>query len=113
MMMRPTGLVVPNEYVIAYVNQHPDKLVGVASIDPTTPDCVEVLNNAVKQLGFRGVKLSGAYQDFNPADTQYDSIYAKAQELKIPIFWHVSTTFYAVSPIRWSKPGLIPSYGGH
>ena len=107
MMMRPTGLVVPNEYVSEYVNRHPDKLVGVASVDPTARDCVAVLENAVKQLGLRGVKLSGAYQSFNPAETRYDPIYVKAQELGIPIFWHVSTTFYAVSPLRWSKPGLI------
>ena len=34
MMMNAAGLVVPNEYVHEYVRQHPDKLVGVASVDP-------------------------------------------------------------------------------
>ena len=107
MMMRPTGLVVPNEYVSAYVSRHPDKLVGVASVDPTAPDSPEVLEHAVTELDFRAVKLSGAYQNFNPAEPRYDALYSKAQELGIPIFWHVSTTFFAVSPLRWSKPGLL------
>ena len=107
MMMRHTGLVVPNEYVHAYVSRHPDRLVGVASVDPTAPHSPEVLEHAVTELDFRAVKLSGAYQNFNPASPRHDALYAKAQELGIPIFWHVSTTFFAISPLRWSKPGLL------
>ncbi len=107
MMMNATGLVVPNEYVHDYVKQHPDKLVGVASVDPNDPECIEQLEHAVKNLGFRALKLSGAYQDFNPAESCYDPLYRKAEELDIPIFWHQSTTAFAVTPLRWSKPILL------
>lgn len=107
MMMNATGLVVPNEYVHEYVRQHPDKLIGVASVDPNEPECIEQLEHAVKNLGFRALKLSGAYQDFNPAESRYDPLYCKAQDLDIPIFWHQSTTALAVTPLRWSKPILL------
>ena len=54
------------------------------------PGCIEQLEHAVKNFGFRALKLSGAYQDFNPADPCHDPLYRKAQELDIPIFWHQS-----------------------
>ena len=107
MMMGHVGLVVPNEYVHAYVSRHPAKLVGVASVDPHDPECCERLRHAVENLGLRALKLSGAYQNFNPADTRYDALYRTAERLDIPIFWHQSTSFYAETPLRWSKPVLL------
>lgn len=107
MSMSPAGLVVPNEYVHDYVSLHPDKLIGVASVDPNDPACIEQLTHAIRNLGLRALKLSGAYQNFNPADTRYDPLYSKAQELDIPIFWHQSTTTFAITPLRWSKPILL------
>ena len=107
MMMNATGLVVPNEYVHDYVCQHPDKLVGVASVDPNDSGCIEQLEHAVQNLDLRAVKLSGAYQDFNPADPKHDPLYRKAQELDIPIFWHQATTMFRVTPLKWSQPVLI------
>ena len=107
MMMNATGFVVPNEYIHDYVKQHPNKLVGVASVDPSVPECIEQLEHAVKNLGFRALKLSGAYQDFNPAERCHDPLYRKAQELDIPIFWHQSTTAFAATPLRWSQPILL------
>ena len=107
MMMNATGLVVPNEYIHEYVKDHPKKLIGVASVDPNVPGCIEQLDHAVKTLGFQALKLSGAYQNFNPADTCYDPLYRKAQELDIPIFWHQSTTSLSRTPLRWSQPLLL------
>ncbi len=107
MMMNAAGLVVPNEYVHDYVSRRPDKLIGVASVDPKDPACIEQLTHAIRNLGLRALKLSGAYQNFNPADTRYDPLYSKAQELDIPIFWHQSTTTFAITPLRWSKPILL------
>ena len=31
---RHVGVLVPNEYVAAYVNRHPEKLIGFGSVDP-------------------------------------------------------------------------------
>ena len=107
MMMGHVGLVVPNEYVHAYVSRHPEKLVGVASVDPHDAECCAQLEHAVNNLGFRALKLSGAYQNFNPADTRYDPLYRTAERLDIPIFWHQSTNFFKETPLRWSKPILI------
>ena len=107
MMMNAAGLVVPNEYVHDYVSRRPDKLFGVASVDPNDPACIEQLTHSIRNLGLRALKLSGAYQNFNPADTRYDPLYSKAQELDIPIFWHQSTTTFAATPLRWSKPILL------
>jgi len=78
MMMGHVGLEVPNDYVYAYVSQHPDKLVGVASVDPHDPECCEQIEHAVRQQDFRALKLSGAYQNFDPSNVAYDELYRTA-----------------------------------
>ena len=70
----------------------------------TIPACCEQLRHAVRNLGFRALKLSGAYQNFDPSDVAYDELYRTALRLDIPIFWHQSTNFFAETPLRWSKP---------
>ncbi len=35
---RHVGVLVPNEYVAAYVEQHPEKLIGFCSVDPHDAD---------------------------------------------------------------------------
>lgn len=51
------GLVVPNEYVADYVRQHSEKLIGFASVDPKRPNAPYILEDAVKRLGMRGLRL--------------------------------------------------------
>jgi len=107
MMMTAAGIVVPNDYIYSYVRTHPETLIGVASVDPNEADCTQELERAVKTLGFQAVKLSGAYQNFNPADPKHDPLYQTAQDLGIPIFWHAATTPWAGTPLKWSGPILI------
>src|SRR5579871_6535703 len=44
---RASGIWVPNEVVADYVAEHPEHLVGWASVDPNDADCVEQLHHAV------------------------------------------------------------------
>lgn len=101
---RATGIWVPNELIAEYVAQHPEKLVGWASVDPNEPDCVEQLEHAVSTLGLRGLKLGPAYQHFDPTDRRHWPLFARAQSLGIPIMWHQGTTFPSLAKLRWASP---------
>jgi len=101
---RATGLWVPNEVVAEYVAQHPDKLIGWASVDPNEPDCVEALEHAVGDLGLRGLKLGPAYQHFDPTDRRHWPLYEACRRLGIPIIWHQGTTFPSRARLRVSSP---------
>ena len=66
----------PTSWSPSYVAQHPDKLIGWASVDPGEPDAIEQLEHAVLGLGLRGVKLGPAYQHFDPTDRRHWPFFA-------------------------------------
>ena len=104
---RASGIWVPNEIVADYVRQHPDRLVGWASVDPNEPDCVEQLEYCARDLGLRGLKLGPVYQHFDPEDRRHWPLFRKCQELGLPIMWHQGTTFPSQSRLRWGHPLLL------
>lgn len=101
---KAVGVWVPNEIIADYVKAHPEKLVGWASVDPNEPDCVEQLIYCVKELGLRGLKLGPVYQHFDPMDRKHWPLFAKCQELDLPIMWHQGTTFPSRARLKWGLP---------
>ena len=101
------GLVVPNEYVAEYVAQHPEKLIGFASVDPNRPKAPYLLEQAVRELGLRGLKIAPIYQHFDPASREAYALYEAADALALPMLWHQGTTFVRNSPLIHSRPILL------
>jgi predicted TIM-barrel fold metal-dependent hydrolase len=101
------GMVVPNEDVAAYVAKQPRRLFGFASVDPNRPDAPEVLEAAIKNLGLVGLKLAPFYQTFYPDDRRYFDLYAKADELGLPILWHQGTSFIPEGFFDASRPAAL------
>lgn len=101
---KAVGVWVPNELIAEYVAQHPEKLVGWASVDPNEPDCVEQLDYAVTELGLKGLKLGPVYQHWDPTDRRHWPLFEKAQELDLPIMWHQGTTFPSEARLKWANP---------
>lgn len=102
-----TGVVVPDEYVANYVHTKPGKLFGFASVSPHDPDAPRKLEHAVKELGLSGLKLAPIYQNFYPERKEYFPLYAKADELNIPILWHQGTSFVSQGFLDASRPALL------
>lgn len=83
------GWRVPNEDVAELVAEHPDRLMGFASVDPNKHDlAIRELEFAVKELGMRGLKLHPPTQHFFANDPVHYPLWAKTQELGIPILIH-------------------------
>jgi len=101
---KATGIWVPNEIIADYVKQHPEKMTGWASVDPTQPDCIEQLVYCVDELGLRGLKLGPVYQHFDPADRKHWPLFAKCQELGLPIMWHQGATVPSRARLKWGLP---------
>jgi len=101
---RAVGVWVPNEIIADYVRQHPEKLVGWASVDPNDPDCIGQLERCVGELGLKGLKLGPAYQHFDPQDRKHWPLFAKCQQLGLPIMWHQGTTFPSHARLKWANP---------
>lgn len=102
-----TGLVVPNEYVAEYCRMDPGRLFGFASVDPNDLDSVGKFETAVRELGLKGLKLAPIYQNFYPDDPKHMALYAKAEQLGVPILWHQGTSFVPEGYLDASRPAML------
>lgn len=101
------GLVVPNDFVADYVQQHPEKLIGFASVDPNDPCCLDELCRAIENLKLRGLKLGPIYQNVHPMDERMKPIYQYCQQNHLPIIIHQGATFPRRAPLRFASPLLL------
>ncbi|MEN6604312.1 MAG: amidohydrolase family protein [Bryobacteraceae bacterium] len=101
------GLVVPNQVIAAYVAQHPEKLIGFASVDPHEPDYLDELHRCFEQWRFKGLKLAPIYQNYHPMDERMQPVYAYCEKHNIPIMFHQGTTFPRLAPLKYASPALL------
>lgn len=102
-----TGLNVPNEYVAEYVAGHRGKFFGFASVDPNRENAPYLLEQAIKEYQLSGLKLGPIYQNFYPDDRSHYELYAKAEELNLPIMWHQGTSFVPEGYLDASRPAAL------
>lgn len=98
----PQGPLVSNDEVAAMVQAHPDRFVGIASVDLLRPmDAIRELRRAVRVLGLRGLRLLPWLWGLPPNDRRYYPLYAECVELGIPFCLQVGHA----GPLRPSEPG--------
>jgi predicted TIM-barrel fold metal-dependent hydrolase len=79
----------PNEYIAKLVDQHPDRFLGFAGVDPHKgKEAVKELERSIKDLGLKGLKLHPLVQKFFPNDERFFPLWEKAQDLKVPVLFH-------------------------
>ena len=79
----------PNDYVAQAVDSYRDVFIGFCSVDPRKgKSAVEELERSVLSLGLRGLKLHPIHQAFFPDDPAFIPLFAKAEELGIPVLMH-------------------------
>jgi predicted TIM-barrel fold metal-dependent hydrolase len=98
------GVSVPNDYVAAYVASAPERLFGYACVDPTEPGALEELDRAVGELGLRGLKLVPTYAGYHPLDERALAVYARAEELGVPVTFHFGTTPHPLAELEYARP---------
>lgn len=81
-----------NEYVKQLIDEYPKRFIGFASVSPQKENATEILEHAVSELGLKGLKLHPPLQQFYPNDEKVYPLYEKAQELDVPVVFHVGTT---------------------
>lgn len=80
--------------------RYPGRLVGTAMIDPTQGmNAVRQVEIAVREFGFRLVRMMGALTNIPPNHALCYPVYAKAIELGVP----VSVNLGVPGPIRFAK----------
>jgi predicted TIM-barrel fold metal-dependent hydrolase len=102
-----SGVWVPDADVAAYVGEHPDRLVGFLSVDPTQPGWQEELIAGHRDLGLKGIKLLPMYAGFDPSGTGLDYLWEYASKHSLPVLLHTGTTFIDKAPLEYTRPFLL------
>ena len=98
----PDGALISNDEVAAFVQQHPDRLGGLAAVDLRHPvRAVRELRRCVTELGFKGLRVLPWLWGWPPNDRRYYPLYAECVHLGVPFCTQVGHT----GPLRTSEPG--------
>lgn len=98
----PSGPLLSNDEVAALVQAHPDRLIGVGSVDLRHPmAAVAEVRRCVNELGFKAIRLLPWLWELPPDDRRYYPIYAACVELGVPFCLQVGHT----GPLRGSIYG--------
>ncbi len=101
-----TGMV-SNEFVAKFC-QGKKELIPFANLNPYLSNRLEEeLERCIHDLGMRGIKLYPTYQQFYPNDRILYPLYAKAQELKIPVMVHTGSSLFRGSRLKYGDPLLL------
>jgi len=101
-----TGIV-SNEEVVEFCKGRKE-LIPFANLNPYLNTRLgEELKHCTCDLGMRGVKLYPTYQQFYPNDRTLYPLYAKAQELKIPVMVHTGSSLFHGSRMKYGDPLLL------
>lgn len=77
-----------NNIVAEYLKEYPDRLIGLAGIDPRRgKEAIQELERCVEELGFKGVKL-WPLTGFYPDDQKYYPFYERVEDLGAIILCH-------------------------
>jgi uncharacterized protein len=100
--MRPGRSLASNDQVAEFVRAYPDRFLGVACVDLERPvAAVRELERAVKELGFKALRILPWLWKLPPSDRLYYPLYVKCVELDIPFCTQVGHT----GPLMPSEPG--------
>jgi predicted TIM-barrel fold metal-dependent hydrolase len=104
-----------NDTIAAVVRSDPDRFIGFASVNPAyrgVGAAVDELERAVTELGLTGLKLYPMYQHWAANDPELAfPIYAKAQELGIPVMIHQAGSTRIDAKLELGRPAMLDDIG--
>jgi len=99
---RPGRSIVSNDEVAEITRRYPDRFTGVAAVNLEKPvEAVRELDRAVRELGFKALRVIPWLWNLPPNYKLYYPLYVKCIELDIPFCTQVGHT----GPLMPSEPG--------
>ncbi|MFQ5892040.1 MAG: amidohydrolase family protein, partial [Candidatus Methanofastidiosia archaeon] len=96
--------VITNEYVRDFCKDR-DMLIPFASVNPNMQARpAKLLEKYVLEWDFKGLKLYPSYHLYHPNDSMIYPVYAKAQELEIPVVVHTGSSVFKGSRLKYANP---------
>jgi predicted TIM-barrel fold metal-dependent hydrolase len=100
------GADIPNDSIAGAVARHPDRLIGIAGVDPAA-DGVSDAKRWLEHPAFRGITVGPASQGFHPSDSRAMKIYALAEEKRAAVFFNQGAYFPSQGRMEYARPFLL------
>jgi predicted TIM-barrel fold metal-dependent hydrolase len=98
------------EYVADAVARYPDRLIGFVRLDPNGRDVARaILDRAVLELGFRGVKLHPTTTLAHPAADPTIELLERCAELGVPVLFHCGDDPYTTPQAIEAAAARVPA----
>ena len=95
---------VTTEMVVEYC-QHSDVLIPFAHLNPNAePYPLEKLKYFINELHCKGLKLLPSYHHFYPNDPHLYPLYEFAQEIDLPIMYHIGSSTFPHTKLKYCDP---------
>jgi predicted TIM-barrel fold metal-dependent hydrolase len=89
----PKNLMISNDEVAGFVDQAPDRLIGVGSVDISRPmAAVREVRRCVEQLGFKAIRVLPWLWEAPPTDRRFYPVYAACVEEGVPFCTQIGHT---------------------
>jgi uncharacterized protein len=96
-----------SESMIDYARETPE-LYAFVSLNPFLDnDLVARLDDLCARGPVHGIKLLPSYQLFWPNDARLYPLYARAQDLRLPVTFHTGTSVFAGTRLKYAQPLLL------
>lgn len=109
----------PNTLTQRALETYPDRLTGLVRVNPFDSDVPEIINKAILEWGFKGVKLNPLFNNFLPDSKVVYPVMDQAAKLKLPVLihcghppWSLPWSFERLAE-RYSDVTIIMAHMGH
>jgi predicted TIM-barrel fold metal-dependent hydrolase len=93
-----------NDETAEFVRSQNGKVIGFLSVHPYDPNALQEVDRCTRELGMRGIKLGLNYQRADLLGKEAFAIYKRAEELKLPILFHMGTSPIQFAPLLGAYP---------
>lgn len=101
------GITTPNDWLAETANRYPDKLAWCCIVDPTDTGAADEVERCVK-MGAIGIsEISPCYGGYYINDPRCYNVWAKAEELGIPITVHAGPVVQPTSRMVYGEVKLV------
>ena len=97
----------PNSLTREAMEQDPGRVSGLFRVDPRNPEEVELIEKAVRDWGFKGVKLNPLFNGFLPDSDEVNGVMDEASRLNVPVLIHSGHPPWS---LPWSFERLADRY---
>jgi predicted TIM-barrel fold metal-dependent hydrolase len=95
-----------NDAILRHVNEHPDRFLGYATVNPWYGRKAEDELSRALEAGLSGVKFHPALQGFFPFDLQkLDPLMKIAESYRVPVYFHTGTPVFS-QPLQVAELAL-------